>query len=68
MSEHKLTMRCWAIAGTWGSSGKPFLYLGTWELRSKAIEYHTRNSGRTWKECRAKGDRCVRVTVTEEAR
>ena len=60
MKQHSETM--WAILGI--CDGKPMLYIGTWILRSDAILNHSMMQGRTWPECRRKGDRAVKVRVT----
>lgn len=56
----------WAIRGASRSSGEPYLYYGTFSTRTAAIRAHTEALGKTWRECRAKGDRAVRVKVEFE--
>ena len=48
----------WAITGKYG------LYCGTSFTRKAAIDAHCEAVGKLWKECRAKGDEAIRVTVT----
>jgi len=48
----------WAIVGVYG------LYCGTWLRRKDAIDQHCRNKGATWRDCRKRGDRTVRVVVS----
>jgi len=48
----------WAITGNHG------LYTGTFLLRKDAISLHIKDIGMTWKQCRAKGDRAIKVTVS----
>ena len=55
--------RLWAIAGRW-HTGRAFLYIGTWQRRTEAIEFHEKSRGRTWRECFLRGDRCVRVDLS----
>ena len=53
----------WAIKHTREWQG---FYSGTYLLRKDAIEDHVRQIGGTWKQHYRKGDRAVRVTVTDE--
>lgn len=39
-------------------------YVGAQFTKSEAINAHTRDKGETWEECRAKGDRAVKVILT----
>ena len=48
----------WAIVGVHG------LYCGTWLRRKDAINQHCRDKGATWRHCRKRGDRAVRVVVS----
>ena len=48
----------WAIVGVYG------LYCGTWLRRKDAIDQHCRDKGATWRDCRKRGDRAVRVVVS----
>jgi hypothetical protein len=48
----------WAIAGTRG------LYTGWWLTRKEAIRFHYEALGKTWAQCRAKGDRAVKVEIS----
>ncbi|MDW0189347.1 MAG: hypothetical protein QOA70_06815 [Nitrososphaeraceae archaeon] len=48
----------WAIDGDFG------LYTGWWLTRSEAIKYHTSSLGKTWAQCRAKGDRVVKIEIS----
>ena len=56
--------KMWAIVGKYG------LYTGTWFTRREAIVRHCRDLsnnpdiGMTWQECRKRGDRAIRVTMT----
>jgi len=49
----------WAIKGVHG------LYQGWWQLKRDAINTHCAEVGKNWLQCRAKGDCCVRVSITE---
>lgn len=48
----------WAIVGVYG------LYCGTWLRRKDAIDRHCQDKGATWRDCRKRGDRAVRVVVS----
>ena len=48
----------WAITGNHG------LYSGTSFLRKDVIASHIEDLGMTWKQCRAKGDRALKVIVS----
>lgn len=48
----------WAIIGVYG------LYCGTWLRRKDAIDQHCREKGATWRDCRKRGDRAVRVVIS----
>lgn len=50
--------RGWAITGTYG-----FYYGSFHATRRAAIEDHTGSIGLTWEECKAKGDRCIKVSM-----
>ena len=60
MTEARSAVR-WAIVGVHG------LYEGQWQRRRDAIQTHTRDLGKTWDECRNKGDRAIKVTITGAA-
>lgn len=47
----------WAIQGEFG------LYTGWWLTRKEAIQTHTGDVGKSWKECRKKGDRVVKILI-----
>ncbi len=47
----------WAITGEFG------LYIGVWRTRIEAIIAHADSLGKTWQECRKKGDRAIKVIV-----
>ncbi len=49
----------------WAIKGKRGLYVGWWLLRKDAVNYHCKNLGHNWRKCKARGDRAVRVTITE---
>ncbi len=60
-----ITEKVWVIVGKHG------LYFGTWATRGEAIDAHVRalygdpNSySEAWRQCRARGDRAVRATVS----
>lgn len=55
----KAANKGWAIKGIYG------LYTGWWFLRKDAIYHHTKALGKSWKECRKKGDVAVKVLVSE---
>jgi hypothetical protein len=59
------TERMWAIKHTqaWVS-----FYYGTYCTRQNAIKEHVRQIGGTWRKAYQKGDRAVRVTVSDEVR
>ena len=64
----KRQMVGWAISHCQGRVRKWVgLYQGFWYTRADAIRVHTRDTGKTWRECRASGDRCVKVVVHYEA-
>lgn len=48
----------WVIVGRWN------LYEGQWITRRAAMEAHTRALGKTWEECRKKGDRAVKAAIS----
>ena len=48
----------WVIAGNYG------LYVGSWLRRRDAIRDHCENLGKTWKECRTKGDYVTKARIT----
>jgi len=50
----------WAIAGDCGR----YLYVGQCLTRKDAIREHCIALGKFWPECRRKGDRAVKVTIT----
>lgn len=50
----------WVIVGVYG------LYSGSWGLRREAIEVHCKELGKTWRQCRRKGDRVVKAVVSWE--
>ena len=47
----------WAIIGQFG------FYCGTQFTRKEMIKEHTDDLGKTWKYCRNKGDRAVKVVI-----
>jgi len=49
----------WAIHGVHG------FYIGTWHTRREAIMYHCAILGKNWWLCKSKGDRAVKVTISE---
>ena len=57
MTEARSAVR-WAIVGVHG------LYAGQWPRRRDAIQTHPRDLGKTWDECRNKGDSAIKVTIT----
>ena len=52
--------KVWIIVGVHGA------YIGSWLTRRDAIMDHTQALGRSWAECKDKGDRTVRATTTWE--
>ncbi len=52
----------WMIKHTFGGVG---FYYGTFRTRKEAINEHERQTGKPWKYWYRKGDRVVRVTVTD---
>lgn len=52
-----MTQKGWAICGVYG------LYTGWWFTRKNAIHQHCEETGKTWKECRKRGDRAVKVEI-----
>ena len=53
-------LRQWAIVGPKG------LYPRVYSKRHLALFYHAYFKGRSWRECRKDGDRCVRVVIVAE--
>ena len=52
----------------WAIKSKNFgFYYGTFPYRHDAIAYHEKWTGHSWKYCRAKGDRAVKVELKEIA-
>ena len=49
----------WAVVGRCG------LYVGWWMTRRETIYYHTRDKGKSWGECRKRGDRAIKVRIKE---
>ena len=49
----------------WAIKGKNGFYVGWWLTRSEAIVQHCKDLGKTWQECRRKGDRAVKVRIVE---
>ena len=47
----------------WAITGKHGLYVGTWDLRGDAVEFHTTHLWKTWKQCCKDGDRVIKVSV-----
>jgi hypothetical protein len=39
------------------------LYIGTWFTRKDAIYEHCKAKGKTWEQCKASGDRVVKVKI-----
>ena len=54
----KFRVNGWVIIGVHG------LYVGWHYTRKDMINQHCSDLGRTWKQCRAKGDRCIKVTLS----
>ena len=59
----KRTETHWALAGRW-NSGRLYFYYGTFATRKAAIADAVQNSGKSWKELRARGERAVKVTIS----
>lgn len=59
-----LTDTMWAIKGTW-INGKEFFYAGTSQTRREAIAQFVSDLGHSWAQCRARGDRAVKVRIEE---
>jgi hypothetical protein len=57
------TERMWAIKHT---KGWIAFYYGTYCTRREAIRDHIEKTGQTWKQQYCRGDRAVRVTVSDE--
>lgn len=61
----------WAIKGRWQDTGEEFLYTGTFFTRQEAILAHCQArpyESRDWQKKYRRGDRCIRVRVTELGR
>lgn len=71
--EKMMTAEMWAITGdcrmSLSANARPgrFFYTGTYMTRRDAIDYHCRDLGAKWADRRRRGDRAVRVQVTEIA-
>ena len=52
--------KIWIMIGVRGA------YIGMWFTRGDAIRAHTQALGRSWAECKAKGDSAARATITWE--
>ncbi len=48
----------WAIHGKYG------FYIGTWLTKHDAIQAHCEDLGKSWKYCKKKGDRAVKVLIS----
>jgi len=57
--KNNFTVYVWAVIGNCG------LYVDFAYTRKDMIENHCSSLGRTWEYCRKKGDRCIKVTVTD---
>lgn len=59
------TEKMWAIKHTMGWDA---FYYGTYCTRREAIKEHAQAVGGTWKQAYRRGDRAVRVVVSDEVR
>jgi hypothetical protein len=48
----------WAIFGEYG------FYIGTWQSKQDAIREHCNDLGKSWEQCKKKGDRAIKVIVS----
>ena len=49
-------------------ANKRRLYSGSWDMRSVAMQEHSRLRGLTWPECLGNGDYIVKIAITWEPR
>lgn len=50
----------------WAIAYKQGMYVGWWHKKKEAIKAHCEALEKTWEECRKKGDRAVKVTISYE--
>ena len=47
----------------WGIYGIYGFYTNWWLLRKSAINEHCEAKGKTWKQCKLDGDRCIKIEI-----
>ena len=61
---NKAKSKGWAIVFVFEGTSR-HLYTGWWITRREAIKAHERDTGKPWEYHRSKGDRAVKIEISE---